>query len=309
MHHFIYPSKTAWISSGSNSATTGISQRDQNFGQDEILELCKERGNTDNRLYPSRILLKFDKNKIYERVKEAGFKGQSPYLMGSSNFDSKNGTDAYVNAYGQIGNVFKGATRLFTASLELTCANAQNITSTQVINVYHVSQSWEEGSGRYSNLPTSSDGVSWVYRDDSTNKTQWRTSSFEEETNHFHSTGNVSGTLLLTGATRASASILFSGSFMGNLGVLGTGGQGVVSGSAHQLTIGDVDFIPVISSSLFISGSTQKERYFNIGSTSFFTKYNLVNAINSASALGDGLLKISASHEYTGGGGASSMTN
>ena len=33
MHYFIYPTKDAWISSGSNRATTGISEKDQNFNE------------------------------------------------------------------------------------------------------------------------------------------------------------------------------------------------------------------------------------------------------------------------------------
>ena len=41
-----------------------------------------------------------------------------------------------------------------------------------------VSESWDEGTGRFSNLPTSSNGSSWIYRDNSTTKTEWTTSSF-----------------------------------------------------------------------------------------------------------------------------------
>ena len=41
MHHFIYATKDAWISSGSNKNTTGLSEADQNYGQDQILELKK----------------------------------------------------------------------------------------------------------------------------------------------------------------------------------------------------------------------------------------------------------------------------
>ena len=42
--------------------TTIYSQPDRskmNTGNDEILEIVKERGSTDNILYPSRILIKF----------------------------------------------------------------------------------------------------------------------------------------------------------------------------------------------------------------------------------------------------------
>ena len=40
MHHFIFPTKDTWISSGS-STITGESFKDQNFGRDQILEVKK----------------------------------------------------------------------------------------------------------------------------------------------------------------------------------------------------------------------------------------------------------------------------
>mgnify|MGYP003659232587 CR=1 FL=1 len=40
MHHFIYSTKDTWISSGSNKIT-GNTFTDQNFGQDQILEIKK----------------------------------------------------------------------------------------------------------------------------------------------------------------------------------------------------------------------------------------------------------------------------
>ena len=40
MRHFIFANKSAWISSGSNRIT-GITETDQNFGADEIIELKK----------------------------------------------------------------------------------------------------------------------------------------------------------------------------------------------------------------------------------------------------------------------------
>ena len=57
MHHFIYSTKTSWISSGS-STITGESFKDQNFGQDEILELKKEFYNLSFD-YPTRVLVNF----------------------------------------------------------------------------------------------------------------------------------------------------------------------------------------------------------------------------------------------------------
>ena len=58
MHHFIFPSSDSWITSGSN-LITGVTEEDQNFGQDEILELKKFYHNTSLH-HHSRILINFD---------------------------------------------------------------------------------------------------------------------------------------------------------------------------------------------------------------------------------------------------------
>ena len=57
MHYFIFPSQDTWISSGSNKIT-GIPETDQNFGQDEILEVKKEFHNFEFD-YPTRALVQF----------------------------------------------------------------------------------------------------------------------------------------------------------------------------------------------------------------------------------------------------------
>ena len=48
MHHFIFPAQDTWISSGSNVATTNVSELDQNFGRDQILEVKKEFFNKEH---------------------------------------------------------------------------------------------------------------------------------------------------------------------------------------------------------------------------------------------------------------------
>ena len=57
MHHFIFPSKDTWISSGS-STITGESFKDQNFGRDQILEVKKEFFNLSFD-HPTRALVQF----------------------------------------------------------------------------------------------------------------------------------------------------------------------------------------------------------------------------------------------------------
>ena len=99
-----------------------------NTGKDEILELVKERGTTNSRHYPSRILIKFKNEEIKSVISDT---------IGSAKFND-------------------GTTK---ANLQLTTVQPQTLTTILNIEAFAVSQSWHEGSGRYSNLPTSSNGV------------------------------------------------------------------------------------------------------------------------------------------------------
>ena len=113
-----------------------------NAGHDEILELVQEKSNTaSNRYYSSRILIQFKDSEIEDVIK----------------------------------NKIKENT--YSASLQLFSTEHRNLETQDTLNVYLVSQSWNEGSGRYSNLPTSSNGCSWLYTTDSSDKTAWVTSS------------------------------------------------------------------------------------------------------------------------------------
>ena len=69
MHHFIFPTKATWISSGS-STIDGTSFKDQNFGQDQILELKKEYFNSTFN-YQTRVLVQFDLSDISKSMDRA----------------------------------------------------------------------------------------------------------------------------------------------------------------------------------------------------------------------------------------------
>ena len=103
-----------------------------NIGNDEILELVKERGTTNQLLYPSRVLIKFKNEEIQSAISD---------VIGHTNFQTST-----------------------SSSLQLFSAQGKNVATTLNVNVYAISQSWDEGTGRYSNLPTSSNGASWIYR-------------------------------------------------------------------------------------------------------------------------------------------------
>tara|TARA_R110002020_G_scaffold6422_22_gene27404 strand:- start:7915 stop:9081 length:1167 start_codon:yes stop_codon:yes gene_type:complete len=134
-YYFLFPEKDTTLYSHPDRSK-------MNSGYDEILEVVKERGSDDQKFYPSRALIKFKNEEIQNLISDT---------IGHSTF---NNSTSKVN-------------------LELVNATSKNLNATLNLNVFAVSQSWDEGTGRYSNLPTSSNGASWIYRNNTTVSTEW----------------------------------------------------------------------------------------------------------------------------------------
>jgi len=143
-YYFIFPEKDATIYSHPDRSK-------MNTGGDEILEIVKEKGSTDTLYYPSRVLIKFKNEDIKSTITDK---------IGSSIFN--NGTSE--------------------VALQLLSSEHKNLITPLNLEVFAISQSWEEGSGRYPNSPITSNGASWTYRDNDTSKTEWTTSSFATAT-------------------------------------------------------------------------------------------------------------------------------
>jgi hypothetical protein len=169
-YYFIFPEKD----------TTLYSHPDRinmNTGQDEILEIVKEKGSSDERYYPSRILIKFKSEEITSTILDK---------IGSSVFNN-------------------GTTKV---ALQLLSAEHKNLTSVLNLEVFAVSQSWDEGRGRFSNLPIESNGASWIYRDNNITSTKWTTSSFGTE----GGTGSINAVGITEGGGVWYTGSLFQGS-------------------------------------------------------------------------------------------------
>ena len=144
MHHFIYATKDAWISSGSNVATTGISQKDQNYGKDPILELKKFYYN-DSFDHETRILVSFAGDAFNEMSNSVSHSGMSSAQLSSS-----------------IPHVSTGLTKYYLRLYEAD--GTQELSSDYEIQAFPVSQSWEEGTGKFGDNPKVTTGVSWENR-------------------------------------------------------------------------------------------------------------------------------------------------
>lgn len=109
-----------------------------NTGLDQILEIQNEMSSSNNAAQVSRFLVTFPTSQIQD----------------------------------VINNEVTGAYKTY---LKLFIANATSLPDDYTLNFYPVSQSWEEGTGRFLYNPADTDGSSWVQRDNNNN---WRTSSF-----------------------------------------------------------------------------------------------------------------------------------
>ena len=197
-YYFLFPESDATIYSHPDRTTL-------NTGHDEILEIVKEKGSSDARYYPSRILIKFKNEEIKSTISD---------VIGSSTF---------------INNTSK-------TTLKLLSAEHKNLERTLNLEVFAVSSSWDEGLGRFSNLPTSSNGCSWIYRDNDVDKTKWTTGSF----------GNgSSGSINAVGITQGGG-VWYTGSLF-------QGSQQFLQGDNLDTDIDVTSIIKKHSSSLFVN--------------------------------------------------------
>ena len=144
-HYFIFPEKDTTIYAHPTRTIL-------NTGIDEILTLRDEESFSDLNYYPSRMLIQFKQSEIND------------VLISKVSTEPTNG--------------------LFSASLNLFQTEHKELSINQNLEVFPISGSWNNGTGRFNNIPTISDGVSWLYIDGSPDAisnddlgTKWATAS------------------------------------------------------------------------------------------------------------------------------------
>ncbi len=103
-----------------------------NTGIDEILTLRDKESFTDSNYYPSRFLIQFNQEQI---------------------------TDLVNNT---IGNSTE-----WSSTLKLFQTEHRELATDQHIEIYPLSESWVNGTGRIANTPQTTNGASWKFRDGS----------------------------------------------------------------------------------------------------------------------------------------------
>jgi hypothetical protein len=167
MHHFIFPTQDSWISSGSNKVT-GVTERDQNFGQDQILEIKKFFYN-DTFDYPTRALINF-----------AGTDFTN--MSQSISVGDITSPEFYLRLYEAEGN--------------------SDLSTEYKLAAFPLSESWDEGIGEFGDSPKVTNGVSWDNRNNKpgASATTWSGSEWGEGTSY------ISSSLMPTGLASQSFS-------------------------------------------------------------------------------------------------------
>ena len=141
-----------------------------NTGLDEIIEISTfESINSTNEV--SRGIIKFPTDQI---------------------------TDVIAN---KVGN------KAFDTYLKLYLANASSIPVDYTLYTYPISGSWEKGTGRLANVPATSDGAMWSYRNQDSGSVWYTGTTFPAlTTGSFRSGSNSGGGLWYTGSYESTQS-------------------------------------------------------------------------------------------------------
>ena len=141
-----------------------------NTGLDEILEVSKNVNSSGTTISVSRALLKFDYSYISSSVQSGIIPSDAKY---------------YLNLYD---------------------ASSTELAIEQTLETYMISGSWNGGTGTIDRDPALSDGASWKYRDNDTDKTEWVSGSTTQGgtwyTSSLDSSYNVSSSFDLVYETR-----------------------------------------------------------------------------------------------------------
>ena len=119
----------------------GALSSSQNTGLDEILEIRKNMNDDGSKVNVSRILMKFDISYISSSIQSG--------LMPST-------TKFYINLYD---------------------ANPKELTTSDTLYAYPISQSWTMGEGKLMDFPATTEGASWNYKTGETAEDYWVTAS------------------------------------------------------------------------------------------------------------------------------------
>jgi hypothetical protein len=187
-------------------------------------------------------------------------------ILELSTFESINDTNEVSRALikfptGEINLAMaRVGTGSFASSLKLYLANAVSVPSQYTLEARALSQDWNHGTGRLGNVPITTDGVSWKFRNE-LDINPWQTSSFTTgTTGSYSATGNAGGGNWWTSSALLATQTFDSKIVTKDIDLLVT--QAV--GAWHNNIIPNYGFILKHSSSVEFSSASKFElKYFS----------------------------------------------
>jgi len=136
-------------------ATLYEASQSMNTGLDEILEIQKSMNSDASVINVSRILMKFNLTAISSSIVQGVIPTTAKY---------------YLNMYD---------------------ANPTQLATSQSLYIYPISQSWTMGDGKFTDFPTTTEGVSWRYKTGENTADQWSSGSNDTGGNWYSGSGQV----------------------------------------------------------------------------------------------------------------------
>ena len=152
-----------------------------------------------------------------------------------------------------IQNKVAGAN--YSASLKVYLADASSLPTEYTLYCYPISGTWDRGTGRATNLPITTNGVSWIYRKNANEVTAWNTSSYIAGTTASYSTQGGGGVWY----TNYTSTQSFTYNDVKDINIDVT----KAISSSYNGTISNEGFIIKHNSLEFTTGSTIELKYFS----------------------------------------------
>ena len=146
----------------------------KNTGRDEVLEVSVKNSQDGIAFYNREQLVTQNPYYTYDLAANSNYNTTDQLFPQS---DIRRSVLQFANS--DIAKLYTFASQSvsssYEANLKLSLAFAQNLNTTYSLEAYALTQSWTMGTGRFAQVPESTNGVSWLYTGPSASSAAWTT--------------------------------------------------------------------------------------------------------------------------------------
>jgi len=146
----------------------------KNTGRDQVLEVSVKNSQDGVAFYNKQQLLTENPYYTYDLAANDNYSTTDQLFPQS---DIRRAVLQFSNS--DVAKLYNFASQSvsgsYEANLKLSLAFAQNLNTTYSLEAYALTQSWTMGTGRFAQVPQSTNGVSWLYTGPSASSAAWTT--------------------------------------------------------------------------------------------------------------------------------------